>query len=72
LRYRKEVDLLGKVHQLQFRKKEYEYENCNGCQKKVEEDQESYMEVVLPYDDYDKHILLCPKCYRSAKRFGAL
>jgi hypothetical protein len=61
-----------KVFQLPFRKKVSEYEDCGGCHQIVEDQQQDYMEIVLFYDDYDKHILLCPECYRSAQEHGVL
>lgn len=63
------------IHQFPIKKRQkvYEYDNCGGCQKVIsEDDHEGYMEIVLPFDDYDKHIVLCPSCHESAKRYGVL
>lgn len=61
---------MGNVHRLDFKEKVYEYENCSGCNKEVDDQQEEYMEIVMPYEDHDKHILLCESCYQSAKSYG--
>jgi hypothetical protein len=66
----KEVPAMGKVFQLPVREKVYEYEDCGGCHQVVDDQQQDYMEIVMPYDDYDKHLLLCSSCYESAKEYG--
>jgi uncharacterized protein with PIN domain len=64
---------MGKVVELGIREKRYEYEQCGGCQKEViEQQEEDYMEVVIPYGEYDKHIILCESCYGEAKRHGVV
>lgn len=52
------------------RNKVFEYETCGGCKEVIPDDPQGCMEIVMPLDDYDKHIVLCSLCAISAKRHG--
>lgn len=65
---------MGEVKTADFghnRKRIYEDDNCAGCKRELEDDEEIRM-IKLPYEDYDKYIALCLKCHESAKKHGAL
>ena len=48
----------------------YEYETCAGCHEAVRHDKE-YVEITLPMNRYDKHIILCSDCSKTARGYGA-
>ena len=59
---------MSKIHDIsdRYRKRVMQIENCVGCNKKIEEDEE-YTQVVMPSDDVDTHIALCKACSFIAK-----
>jgi hypothetical protein len=62
---------MGKVIELGIRGKKHDYEKCAGCQESFR-DNEEYTEVVLPFEEYNQHILLCGSCAAESKRHGIL
>lgn len=62
---------MGKVFNLAIREKKHELERCGGCQEAIRENEE-YLGVTLPYEDYDKSILLCGSCAKESRKQGIL
>jgi hypothetical protein len=62
---------MGKVINLAIREKKHELERCGGCQEPLRENEE-YLGVTLPYENYDKQILLCRSCVEESRKQGIL
>lgn len=61
---------MGKVIQFQPKKHVYHTDQCSGCHKEIEENEE-YTEIVMDHIDRKEHIALCSQCYKSAMKYGA-